>query len=487
VDAHLSGGATGPLNEEQVNFDLWATPLTVQQNPGAQTNCLYSQQVTLDEITGYELHVVGLLKGSIDISPQISAILGTTRLAPWGSLQGTLCWNPANVPSTDLLEVVMEDSFGDQLSQELNVSFAAASNSGAKLSVSPASLTIAPAPLLLSSGPTTFNVNLSDKTQPWTASVFPANRTTSWLTLSQYAGTGPATVTLSTNPAGFEQGAYRATIVLQSPNSIPQWVAIPVMFVNGTYSPTGPVVTSVGNAISFTPGVSPGSLMAIYGANLAYNTASASGLPLTDSLIGTSVTVNGWPAPILYISPTQINVQVPFEVGAGPAVLGINDSAIYGEAISGSGPDGVVAVPVPETPTLFFSGGIAGFEFQIQPAAPGILTSNGSIYPTASAKQGSYATIYVTGTGEISQPIASGVPVATGTAVSNLPTPRLPINVTVGGVPALIQFEGMTPGTIGLIQVNFVVPTTVDPGVQPVVITAGGYPSAAANLTVTAP
>jgi uncharacterized protein (TIGR03437 family) len=470
----------GPLQQEQVNFDLWATPLTIQQNPGVQINCLYSQQVTLDEITGYELHVVGLLQGSVDISQQIPAIFGTTRLAPWGSLQGTLCWNPASVPSADLLEVVMQDDFGDQLEQELNVNFAGPSNSGVKLSASPTSLTIAPSPLLISSGPTTFTVNLSDKTQPWTASVFPANRTTSWLTLSQYAGTGPATVTLSTNPAGFELGAYRATIVLQSPNSVPQWVAIPVMFVNAQ-SPNGPEVTSVGNAISFTPQVSPGSLMAIYGTNLGYPLLpSATGLPLTVSQAAVSVTVNGWPAPIFYASPTQINVQVPYEVGAGSAVLGIDTYPLFYSAVGGYSAVGDFSAPSDLPPN-----GSGGFQFQISPAAPGILTSNGSIYPTASAKQGSYATMYVTGTGEISQSIPSGVPVATGTSVLNLPTPLLPINLTVGGVPALIQFEGMTPGTIGLIQVNFVVPTTVAAGVQPVVITAGGYPSVAANLTVT--
>jgi uncharacterized protein (TIGR03437 family) len=46
---------------------------------------------------------------------------------------------------------------------------------------------------------------------------------------------------------------------------------------------------------------------------------------------------------------------------------------------------------------------------------------------------------------------------------------------------------GQFVGRIGLIQVNFVVPTTVDAGVQPVVVMAGGYPSAAVSLTVTAP
>jgi len=130
---------------------------------------------------------------------------------------------------------------------------------------------------------------------------------------------------------------------------------------------------------------------------------------------------------------------------------------------------------------------VGGFQFQLSPAAPGIFTVNGATYPTASAKQGAYATIFVTGTGDLTLALPSGVPVGAGTPVSNLPLPLLPINVTVGGVPALIQFAGSTIGVVGLIQVNFVVPPNVAAGVQPVVVTAGGYPSAPANLTVTAP
>ena len=80
----------------------------------------------------------------------------------------------------------------------------------------------------------------------------------------------------------------------------------------------GPVVASVGNAISFTPQVSPGSLMAIYGTNLGYPLLpNLPGLPLTASQALVSVTVNGWPAPIFYASPTQINVQVPYEAERG--------------------------------------------------------------------------------------------------------------------------------------------------------------------------
>ena len=241
----------GLINEDQVNFNLWATPLTIQQNPGAATNCQWPQQITLDEITGYQLHVIGLLKGSVDISNTIAAVFGTTRLAPWGSLQGTVCWSPATTPSSDLLEVILEDDFGDELSQELNVNFTAPAASAVQLSASPASIALKPPVVSLFPVPQTLTVNLSDKTQPWTATVFPANRTTTWLTLSQYAGTGPATLTLQTSGTGFEPGVYRATIVLQSPNSVPQYLAVPVMFVN-TPTPNGPAVSSVGNALSFT-------------------------------------------------------------------------------------------------------------------------------------------------------------------------------------------------------------------------------------------
>ncbi len=447
----------GPVILNEGNFDLWATPLSIQQNTGAATNCQYSQQVTLDEISGHELRVIGLLMGSVDVSNTIPSVFGTTRLASWGSLQGTICWTPAVTPSADVLQVIMADDFGHEIFQEVSVSFADPASEAVELSASPASLALVPPPLLLYQGPTTLSVNLSDTTQPWAASIFPANHTTAWLSLSQYAGIGPATVSLGVDATGFEPGVYRATIVLQSPNSVPQWISVPVMWVNAPV-PAGTAISAVGNALSFGSPTSPGMIMAVYGTELANATQSATGLPLGVSLSGVSATVNGWPAPLFYVSPSQLNIQLPYEVGSGPAVLGIDNN-----------------------------GQIGGFQFQISPASPGILTSNGSIYPNASAQQGAYATMYVTGAGELSQPLSSGVPASAGVPASSLPVPLLPLSVTVGGVPAPVQFAGATPDVVGLIQVNFVVPTTVAAGVQPVVITVGGYPGVSANLTVTAP
>ena len=85
------------------------------------------------------------------------------------------------------------------------------------------------------------------------------------------------------------------------------------------------------------------------------------------------------PTPLLYASPTQLNIQVPYEAGAGPAVLGINNN-----------------------------GQIAGYLFQVAPSSPGIVSVNGAISPTASAKQGAYATLYVTGVGDVTEGFPTG-------------------------------------------------------------------------------
>jgi uncharacterized protein (TIGR03437 family) len=173
---------------------------------------------------------------------------------------------------------------------------------------------------------------------------------------------------------------------------------------------------------------------------------------------GVSVTINGLPAPLYYVSPTQLNVQVPYEAGAGPAVLGVNNL-----------------------------GQISGIQFQISPSAPGIVTDgNGNVNPTPTAQPGSIGVLYVTGDGVVAPALRDGFSPASGTALSSLPHSLLPFSVTVGGVPAFLEFVGITPGVVGLTQVNFMVPGSVPAGVQPVVVTVNGVPSPAVNITVQA-
>src|SRR5262249_3578434 len=186
-------------------------------------------------------------------------------------------------------------------------------------------------------------INLSSAGQQWTAAVYPANRTTAWLQLSSYSGTGSASITAQANGAGFTPGAYKATIIITSNNAVPQSIAIPVMFVNGAAAGTS--ISSATNAFSLKPGLAPGMVMSIFGTNLAGSTASATSQPLPYKLGNTTVAVNGVQAPFYYVSSTQLNVQVPYWVGSGPAVIGVNNN-----------------------------GAIAGYLTSIQASAPGILT-----------------------------------------------------------------------------------------------------------------
>jgi len=436
----------GALLEEQVNFNLWANPLTMPQNTSAPAGCQWSQQITLDETTGYAQRIVLMMRGSVDISTTIPAVFGTTRLAPFGSLQGTLCWSSVTPPSTDTVFIQTNDDFGDVIFNEINVSFAGPPPSPVTLSAAPGAVTLKSATAPSFPTTTTVAINLSDKTQPWTATIYPATAATAWLQLSQYSGTGSGITNLTASSAGFEPGVYRATIVIQSPLAAP--VSIPVMFVNST-SP-GPQITAVGNALSFMQSASPGMLMTVFGSQLSTSTQQASGLPLANSLAGVSATVNGWPAPLLYVSPGQVNLQVPYEAGAGPATLGINNN-----------------------------GQIGGYQFNVSPSAPGIMST------VITSKPGAFATIYVTGYGDTDQSIPDGVQVPNGTPVASLPLALLPLSVTVAGQPALIQFAGVTPGVVGLMQINLIVPTTVSPGTQPVVVTIGGVASPPVNIIVT--
>jgi uncharacterized protein (TIGR03437 family) len=438
-----------PLPPE-LDFNLTATPLTVIQNTAAAPSCQWPVQLTVDDLGGSLNILTGLLAGSADLSAQIPAVFGTPRLAAWGSLQGKLCFGGITPPATDFLQVII----GGAIAQEILVSFAPPPANPAAISASPAAVNLATA---MAGQPvqTFLSVGISDKTQPWTATILPTNRTGAWLSASPLAGTGPAQITLTANGAGFEPGAYRATIVIQSPGAAPQSVSVPVMFVLGA-SNAGTSITGVASAASTRTTGSPGMLLSVYGTKLANTTETGSGNPLPFSLAGVSATVNGLAAPLIYVSPGQINLQIPYEAGAGPAVLGINNN-----------------------------GQIAGFAFQIAPAAPSVFAdASGNILPNAVVQQGGTTTLYLTGAGDVSPLIFTGQAPPSGSAAADLPTPLLPLSVTVGGVPAFVQFAGIPGGLIGTVQVNFTVPATVPAGTQPVVVTVGGNASPPVNLKV---
>jgi uncharacterized protein (TIGR03437 family) len=432
------------------NFNLAATPPIVSQNPAAEPSFQWAAAIRVDERGGIESSITGLVAGSVSLAAQIPAIFGTTRLEAWGSLAGTICFSGIVPPASNYIEVELSSG----VAQEVAASFTGPPANPVTISANPASLTLA-TPSAGHPAQTTLAIGISDNTQAWTALVYPANPTTAWLSVSQLSGTGAATITLTATGTGFEPGVYRATIVIQSPNAVPQSIQVPVMFVLGGSS--GTVINSVADPATYRTIGSPGMLFSLFGSNLANTTQSASGNPLPYTLAGVRATVNGVGAPVLYVSPNQINIQVPYSVGAGPAVLGVNNN-----------------------------GQIAGFPFQITPAAPGIFANtSGSLVPQASVLQDGIATLFVNGVGDVPE-LETGFSPSPATPLNSLPAPALPLAVTVGGADAFLQFVGIAPGEFGVAQVNFTVPTSVGTGPQPVIVTVNGVSSLAVNLTVMA-
>ena len=117
------------------------------------------------------------------------------------------------------------------------------------------------------------------------------------------------------------------------------------------------------------------------------------------------------------------------------------------------------------------------------PQGPGVIVdaNNVLISSTNPASPGQVVVIYATGLGPVNQTIALGAP-----APGNPPaTVTTPVQVTVGGLNATVQFAGLTPGLVGLYQVNAVVPAGVTSGsAVPVVIVQNGVSSNIAPMAV---
>jgi uncharacterized protein (TIGR03437 family) len=208
--------------------------------------------------------------------------------------------------------------------------------------------------------------------------------------------------------------------------------------------------------------MAPGSLAAIYGSGLATSTVSATGFPLPTQLGGAAATIGGIAAPILYASPGQLNVQIPFEVPAGNATLSVT--------VNGA-PAGTGTVPVQASaPGLFL----------ISEGGAAVVNQDGTVNsPSRPAASGSVVSAYLTGLGPVNP---AGV---TGAAAPSNPLSTVTGSVTaaIGSTPAIVQFAGLAPGFAGLYQVNIVVPS-MRTGSYALQVTANGALSNSALLNI---
>jgi len=216
-------------------------------------------------------------------------------------------------------------------------------------------------------------------------------------------------------------------------------------------------ITGVTNGASFQQIYAPGMIMSIFGSVLGTGTQSAGAVPLPDQMQGFNASVNNVAAPLYFVSPTQVNAQIPYGIAPGEATLMVTQGAQS-----------------------------ASSQIQIAAAAPGIFTdAKGNTVPYASGSAGETLVMFITGDGEVSPPLATGSAPPTSTPVSDLPQSVLPLSLTIGGKSASIAFHGIPYFLVGVTQINFVVPAGLTPGPQPVVVTVGTAMSKAATFTIT--
>jgi uncharacterized protein (TIGR03437 family) len=217
------------------------------------------------------------------------------------------------------------------------------------------------------------------------------------------------------------------------------------------------------NAASYLRKLAPGSLFSIFGSGLATQSLKAERFPLPYRLGEASVTIGGKPAPLLYVSPGQINAQVPYEVvedEAAPVVVTVNGVSSAADTV----------------PVLLATPGI--FEFGQNRSV--VQNQDYSLNNTDhGATPGSYVIAYLTGSGKPDNPVVTGMPTSAEPFYKAVGI----VVATVNGLEAEVTFAGLTPGFAGLMQVNMKVPN-LPPGTYPLVVYIDGEMSNSALVTI---
>jgi uncharacterized protein (TIGR03437 family) len=223
-----------------------------------------------------------------------------------------------------------------------------------------------------------------------------------------------------------------------------------------------PTISLVGNAFGDTPLIAPNTWVEIKGGNIApagdariwQDADFGTGLMPTQ-LDRVSVTVNGKPAYVYYISPTQVDILTPPDTLPASVQVQVTNGDVMSNIMS------VAAQPYALSFFVFDGSHVTATDLK------GGLVGPASLYPGYStpAKPGESLILYANGFGPTSSPVVSGIVTQSGT-LSTLPV------VTIGGVKANVSFAGLvSPGTF---QFNVVVPTTVPDGENTLVATFNG-------------
>lgn len=223
-----------------------------------------------------------------------------------------------------------------------------------------------------------------------------------------------------------------------------------------------PHINKVVNAADLSTGIAPGGLISVFGTQLSPVNLATAEIPLPTALADSCMTVNGLPIPIIFVSPSQVNAQMPFEtVGNVTLIL----------RTPGGTSDNFNLVVLPNAPSVFHSG-VAGPNTDI----PTIIRNDNGLLVTDSdpVHKNDILVIFLTGLGLTSPAVPTGMPAPSDPPAVALTKPT----VTIGGVALSVLYYGLAPGEVGVYQINVKVPANVPTGLDlPFTITQGGYSS----------
>lgn len=229
----------------------------------------------------------------------------------------------------------------------------------------------------------------------------------------------------------------------------------------------------------FGPGIAPGAFISIYGTHLSEATRTFSTPYLPWSLAGVSVSFDvpgrglSFPGRLHFVSETQINVQVPWEL-QGQASAWIKVS--IGPYTSST----PYEVPIASHAPAFFEKHDLGGTGRLVAAA---LDENYRELSSANpARPGRVVQLYLNGLGPVDKPPPSGEPAPLNELRYTRDTP----SVTIAGRPANVLFSGLAPGS-AIYQVNVIIPPDTPPGLQEVRLSIGGVETKPSYLYVAGP
>ena len=276
---------------------------------------------------------------------------------------------------------------------------------------------------------------------------------------------GPATSAYIGNPLGLLLDAAGDLLITSTMGDVREVKAAP---------PAPPTIDSGGvvgaSAFGKSISIAPGSWIEIYGSNLASNTrpwatTDFSGVNAPMSLDGTSVSIGGQQAYIAFISPGQVNAQVPSNVGTGVQQVALK---------SGGGTSATLSITVnPLEPGLLApaSFNIGGIQYAVALFSDGTYVLPESAISGVNsrpAKPGDEIVLYGVGFGPVTPAIPAGQVVGqSNTIASNF-------QMSIGGTPAKVDYAGLEPDYVGLYQFNIVVPAVAASNAAPLTFTLGG-------------